>query len=226
MRLRRSARRTMLQLSNTPGFEHDPLVPFLALNYYDRCISRHPIPEDWYFGLFVIGCTTLAWKMRANGLSVEKLLGARPIRVGGELIEVEVGHVDRMESLINSALNQRRRSIRPSASSTTSDARFTKFRPSIIALVGIIAEREDGLGDFWDHVFGSEFVDLNDLDQIENCLNLLDMIRAEKIVEAAVEPKIVGMWVETLRSWPDDEVAVAGELSDRVQQLRRSSRRI
>ncbi|KAF7112234.1 hypothetical protein RHSIM_RhsimUnG0251900 [Rhododendron simsii] len=321
---------TSIQLSNTPGFEHDPLVPFLALNYYDRCISRHPIPanqesesgistvtlqkekdgedreDDWYFGLFVIGCTTLAWKMRANGLSVKKLLGVRPIRVGSELIEVEVGHVDRMESLINSALNLPRRSITPfcfvnNLRSLTitpvcfmsyfmssmhindqqerkilkelvfenhlldmhHDARFTQFRPSIIALVGIIAEREDGLGDFWDHVFGSEFVDLNDLDEIENCINLLQMIKEEKIVdaEAFVQPTLLvapennvndnhasvqetipsrifigssddeainakRKWAEILRSWPDDEAIMAGELHRRVQKLKRSSRRI
>ncbi|KAF7144879.1 hypothetical protein RHSIM_Rhsim04G0002500 [Rhododendron simsii] len=247
MHLRRNARRTMSQLSNTPGFEHDPLVPFLALNYYDRCISRHPIPANRESKS---GISTVTLQKEKDGEDRE---GVRPIRVGSELIEVEVGHVDRMESLINSALNLPRRSITPfcfvnNLRSLTitpvcfmsyfmslmhindqqerkilkelvfenhlldmhHDARFTQFRPSIIALVGIIAEREDGLGDFWYHVFGSEFVDLNYL------------VRSSD--DEAINAK--RKWAEILRSWPDDEAIMAGELHHRARKLKRSSRRI
>ncbi|KAH7843764.1 hypothetical protein Vadar_020504 [Vaccinium darrowii] len=215
--LRRAAQRAMRRLSETPGFVHDPLVPFLALNYYDRSISRERIPGGWFFGLFVISCTVLAWKMRANGFSVAQLLGARPIRVGGVNMEVELGHVERMEFQILSVLNWETRSITPVCFTDFfmsligindlqerqafkervfknqilymhRDIRFTQFRPSIIAIVGIIAEsEEDRLADFWDPVLGSEFVVL---DEMENCLNLLDMIRAEEIAGEAVVPQI------------------------------------
>ncbi|KAI8557614.1 hypothetical protein RHMOL_Rhmol04G0023500 [Rhododendron molle] len=64
-------------------------------------------------------------------------------------------------------------------------------------------------------------------DEIENCLNSIDMIRAEKIADATVEPQIdvkIGKCAKILRSWPDDEVGVAGELYHRVQKIKKCSR--
>ncbi|KAH7842758.1 hypothetical protein Vadar_008805 [Vaccinium darrowii] len=218
--LRGAVRRIIQRNSETPGLVHDRAVPFLALNYYDRVISRYRVQEPGFFCLFVIGCTTLAWKMRTNGFSVQQFLAARqPTFIGADDLEVrvEVRHIERAEFAILSALNWRTRSITPVCFMNFfmsllgiedpqqrqtlkrrvlghqilymhSDIRFTRFRPSIIALVGIMAERqEDRQDDFWNPVRVCEFVNL---EEMENCLNLLDIVRAEDILDAAVAPQI------------------------------------
>ncbi|KAH7843345.1 hypothetical protein Vadar_015527 [Vaccinium darrowii] len=218
--LRRAVQRIIRILSETPGLVHDRFVPFLALNYYDRCRSRYRVQGPGFFGVFVTGCITLAWKMRRNEFSVQQLLAARQLRFigdGGLQIQVEVRHIESAEFSILSVLNWRTRSIPPVCFMNFfmsllgiddpqqrrtlkqrvfgfqilymyRDIRFTQFRPSIIAVVGIMAEREeDRLDDFWNPVRVCEFVNL---EEMENCLNLLDMIRAEEIANAAVVPQI------------------------------------
>ncbi|KAG5551186.1 hypothetical protein RHGRI_009573 [Rhododendron griersonianum] len=134
--LRQMAIFNIKQLVETPGLDYDPFVPFLALTYFDRCASWHPIPDDLEFlTTFVYGCTVLAWKMRSN-------------------------------------------------------TEFTRFKPSIIAAVGVVAERseKEPPGDSCiDPILRCKFVDM---DEFENCIDLLMFKRATEIANAALIPRI------------------------------------
>ncbi|KAH7842432.1 hypothetical protein Vadar_005275 [Vaccinium darrowii] len=213
------AQQVIRMLMETSGLVHDPFVPFLALNFYDRFISRFVILRPWFFSLFAICCTTLAWKTRRNDFSVQELLAASQPRityVGGLETVVQARHIEEMEFAILSVLNWRTRPITPVCFMNFfmsllgiddpqqrqalkeqvfehqilymhRDIRFTRFRPSIIAVVGIMAEREeDRQDDFWNPVRVCDFVNL---EEMENCLNLLEMARAEEIAAAAVVPQ-------------------------------------
>ncbi|CAL5390648.1 unnamed protein product [Camellia sinensis] len=43
--LRRNAANRMRELSQNGGIDYDPYVEFLAMTYFDRCISWYPLPD-------------------------------------------------------------------------------------------------------------------------------------------------------------------------------------
>ncbi|CAL5393273.1 unnamed protein product [Camellia sinensis] len=105
-RLRKIAVKKIRQLSQNGGFRHDPFVSFLAVNYYDRCISSYPLPGDEYsYGLFIISCVVIAWKMRKSGFYLPVFLETN------RLYNVDYRQIERMEHRILYALKWRMRSV-------------------------------------------------------------------------------------------------------------------
>ncbi|XP_041992694.1 putative cyclin-D6-1 isoform X3 [Salvia splendens] len=86
----------------------DPFLPYLAVNYMDRFLSAHPIPQDkkpWIFRLVAVSCISLALKMMKTEYSVFDLDD------GGLVFDSLT--IERMEMLILGALKWRMRSVSP-----------------------------------------------------------------------------------------------------------------
>eukprot|EP00262_Sarcandra_glabra_P007865 TRINITY_DN20948_c0_g1_i1.p1 TRINITY_DN20948_c0_g1~~TRINITY_DN20948_c0_g1_i1.p1 ORF type:complete len:309 (+),score=17.62 TRINITY_DN20948_c0_g1_i1:98-1024(+) len=86
----------------------DPFVPYLAVNYLDRFISMHGMPQakPWIMRLLAISCLSLAAKMKKTRFSLTDFQ-----REEGFIFDTET--IRRMELLILGALNWRMRSITP-----------------------------------------------------------------------------------------------------------------
>ncbi|KAL7128880.1 hypothetical protein ABFS83_13G023500 [Erythranthe nasuta] len=106
-----------------------PFSSYLAINYMDRFLSTHSIPEGkpWILKLVAISCISLALKMRKTEFSVSDLMD------GGFMFDSAT--VERMEMLILGALKWRMRSVNP-FSFVDYFISFFKFKdkPSIQAL--------------------------------------------------------------------------------------------
>ncbi|CAL5390644.1 unnamed protein product [Camellia sinensis] len=196
-RLRKIAVKKIRQLSQNGGFRHDPFVSFLAVNYYDRCISSYPLPGDEYsYGLFIISCVVIAWKMRKSGFYLPVFLETN------RLYNVDYRQIERMEHRILYALKWRMRSVtalcfldffisfynftdiqeiatfkRQSLECKLLhmhyDARFTEFKPSTIAATALIAERPNIAPPpafFCEPLLRCQYLNM---DELENCHNLL-----------------------------------------------------
>ncbi|CAL5081291.1 unnamed protein product [Urochloa decumbens] len=87
-----------------------PLTAYLAVNYMDRFLSLHRLPEDgWAMQLLAVTCLSLAAKMEET--LVPSLLD---LQVEGTSRYVfEPGTILRMELLVLTALNWRLRSVTP-----------------------------------------------------------------------------------------------------------------
>ncbi|KAL3645416.1 hypothetical protein CASFOL_010596 [Castilleja foliolosa] len=90
----------------SPDF--DPFLSYLAINYMDRFLSIHPMPDGkpWIFKLVAISCISLALKMRKTEYSVSDLM-----QDGGFMFDSAT--IGRMEMLILGALKWRMRSTNP-----------------------------------------------------------------------------------------------------------------
>ncbi|GFP89532.1 putative cyclin-d6-1 [Phtheirospermum japonicum] len=90
----------------SPDF--DPFLSYLAINYMDRFLSTHSMPDGkpWIFKLVAISCISLALKMRKTEFSVSGLM-----QDGGFMIDSAT--IERMEMLILGALKWRMRSANP-----------------------------------------------------------------------------------------------------------------
>ncbi|XP_061978100.1 putative cyclin-D6-1 isoform X1 [Populus nigra] len=88
---------------------YDAFIPYLAVNYMDRFISKQEIPQGkpWILRLLVISCLSLAAKMRNAHFSVSDFQGEE----AGFIFDTQT--INRMELLILDALNWRMRSITP-----------------------------------------------------------------------------------------------------------------
>ncbi|KAG5234872.1 cyclin-D6 [Salix suchowensis] len=86
-----------------------PFVPYLAVNFMDRFISRIEIPEGkpWILRLLVVSCLSLAAKMESTDFSVSNFQGDE----AGFIFDNKT--VNRMELLILDTLDWRMRSITP-----------------------------------------------------------------------------------------------------------------
>ncbi|KAL5730715.1 hypothetical protein ACHQM5_003509 [Ranunculus cassubicifolius] len=86
----------------------DPFLPYLAVNYLDRFISRHKLPQgkQWILKLISISCLSLAAKMMNLEISVDDFQGEDQFIFDSQTIQ-------RMELLILGALEWRLRSITP-----------------------------------------------------------------------------------------------------------------
>ncbi|KAJ6999670.1 hypothetical protein D5086_007940 [Populus alba] len=88
---------------------YDAFIPYLAVNYMDRFISKQEIPQGkpWILRLLVISCLSLAAKMKNAHFSVSDFQGEE----AGFIFDTQT--INRMELLILDALNWRMRSITP-----------------------------------------------------------------------------------------------------------------
>ncbi|KAE7995555.1 hypothetical protein FH972_000336 [Carpinus fangiana] len=86
----------------------DPFIPYLAVNYMDRFISKQEIPEGkpWVLRLLVISCLSLAAKMKNTPFSLSDFL-----REEGHIFDAQA--INKMELLILDALDWRMRSMTP-----------------------------------------------------------------------------------------------------------------
>ncbi|KAK9269713.1 hypothetical protein L1049_001491 [Liquidambar formosana] len=157
---RQEALQTIQQYSRND----DRLVPYLAMNYFDRYFSRRPIPEEpqGILNIVAICCLTLALKMRHSEFSVTAFLNEQNLNMN-------MKHITRMELLILSELKWRMRSVTAICFldffislfniddqqlkanlkdgaitevifiSMQHTIKFTQFRPSIIAASSLLA---------------------------------------------------------------------------------------
>ncbi|KAG2634851.1 cyclin-D2-1-like isoform X2 [Panicum virgatum] len=87
-----------------------PLTAYLAVNYMDRFLSLHRLPEDgWAMELLAVTCLSLAAKMEE--ILVPSLLDLQVEGISRYVFEP--GAVGRMELLVLTALNWRLRSVTP-----------------------------------------------------------------------------------------------------------------
>nr|XP_023891183.1 putative cyclin-D6-1 [Quercus suber] len=86
----------------------DPFVPYLAVNYMDRFISKQEIPQGkpWVLRLLVVSCLSLAAKMKNTPLSLSDFMREEDCIFDAQAI-------NKMELLILDALEWRMRSITP-----------------------------------------------------------------------------------------------------------------
>ncbi|KAK3129967.1 hypothetical protein QOZ80_6BG0487220 [Eleusine coracana subsp. coracana] len=86
-----------------------PLTAYLAVNYMDRFLSLHHLPEDgWAMQLLAVTCLSLAAKMEET--LVPSLLD---LQVDGTSYIFDPQTIVRMELLVLTALNWRLRSVTP-----------------------------------------------------------------------------------------------------------------
>ncbi|XP_062194782.1 cyclin-D2-1-like isoform X2 [Phragmites australis] len=86
-----------------------PLTAYLAVNYMDRFLSLHRLPEDgWAMQLLAVTCLSLAAKMEET--LVPSLLD---LQVEGTRYVFEPRTIGRMELLVLTGLNWRLRSVTP-----------------------------------------------------------------------------------------------------------------
>ncbi|CAA0808623.1 Putative cyclin-D6-1 [Striga hermonthica] len=97
----------MSSISHFSG-KFDPFLKYLAVNYMDRFLSTHSIPDGklWIFDLVAIACVSLGLKMRKTEFSVSDL-----IQDGDFMFDSST--INRMELLILGALKWRMRSANP-----------------------------------------------------------------------------------------------------------------
>nr|WEV03861.1 D-type cyclin CYCD6;1 [Paeonia suffruticosa] len=103
---RQEAITLILQAKHSLKF--DPFIPYLAVNYMDRFMSRQEMPQGrpWVVRLIVISCLSLASKMKNTELSLSDFQ-----REEGFIFDAQT--IQRMELLILTALNWRMRSVTP-----------------------------------------------------------------------------------------------------------------
>ncbi|ERM99544.1 hypothetical protein AMTRI_Chr10g6030 [Amborella trichopoda] len=91
-------------------YQFRPLTAYLAVNYVDRFLSSHALPQGkgWPFQLLSVACLSLAAKMEEP--TVPTLLD---LQVGGARFIFEGRTVRRMEVLVLSKLGWRMRSVTP-----------------------------------------------------------------------------------------------------------------
>ncbi|KAI4319830.1 hypothetical protein MLD38_033383 [Melastoma candidum] len=87
----------------------DPSLSYLAINYLDRFLSSHRLlaPKPWILRLLAVSCMALASKMLKMGTPFATLQGDN----GGLILETST--IQRMETVILSALKWRMRSVTP-----------------------------------------------------------------------------------------------------------------
>ncbi|XP_010522647.2 PREDICTED: putative cyclin-D6-1 [Tarenaya hassleriana] len=102
---RRQAISSIFQYS---GKFHDPSLTYLAVNYLDRFLSCHEVPQSkpWCLRLISLSCVSLSAKMRKPNSSVSDLQGE-----GGVIFDTQT--IERMDNVILGALKWRMRSITP-----------------------------------------------------------------------------------------------------------------
>nr|GLL22957.1 putative cyclin-D6-1 [Ipomoea trifida] len=103
-----SVRRETISLIIHLSRRYDAVTCYLAVNYVDRFLSFHPLPEGkpWILKLVAVSCVILALKMRKTEFSVSDI--QQDI---GVIFDLET--IERMEMLILGTLKWRMRSVTP-----------------------------------------------------------------------------------------------------------------
>ncbi|PON45268.1 Cyclin [Parasponia andersonii] len=144
----------------------DPVTPYLAMNYFDRYVSRridNPIPSvmscrQHDLELLALCCLTLAWKMRDRHFTVTKFLVERQelsAVTKEQVLSMEfhilmgldwrmrpvtaLCFVRYMEPKFHSTYGFRRRTINQIIIQSQSDIAVALFRPSVIAVSALLA---------------------------------------------------------------------------------------
>ncbi|PON86693.1 Cyclin [Trema orientale] len=144
----------------------DPVTPYLAMNYFDRYVSRridNPIPSvmscrQHDLELLALCCLTLAWKMRDRHFTVTKFLAGRQelsAVTKEQVLSMEfhilmgldwrmrpvtaLCFVRYMEPKFHSTYGFRRRTINQIIIQSQSDIAVALFRPSVIAVSALLA---------------------------------------------------------------------------------------
>ncbi|PIN06319.1 G1/S-specific cyclin D [Handroanthus impetiginosus] len=107
--LRKEAVKFFAKYSKSPEF--DALIPYKAMTYFDRFISRHEIPNiiesaEENRTLFLLCCLAIAWKLRTNKFDYPKFLKKRTW-------SFEARDVRRMELYICGTLDWKMRTLSP-----------------------------------------------------------------------------------------------------------------
>ncbi|KAI8009072.1 putative cyclin-D6-1 [Camellia lanceoleosa] len=149
---------------NSKCEDFDAFVPYLAMNYFDRFISMHKLPEvissnkEENAILLVICCLTIAWKMRIRSFNVELFLTERNLQFNrNQVKEMElhilnslrwrmrsltpicfVGYFIPLLRLPRSSQQLNRRPVYQIIVRAQADIGFTQFKPSIIAASAIL----------------------------------------------------------------------------------------
>ncbi|XP_052178865.1 putative cyclin-D6-1 [Diospyros lotus] len=180
----------------------DAFVPYLALNYFDRFISRHELPrvvtstDEENAILLVISCLTIAWKMRIKSFNADLFMTARKLRLDRISFRKMEFHILnalqwRMLSLtpicfakyFMSLLNLTPWNLAPNQRSVyeiiirgQAEIEFTQFKPSIIAASAVLTTSLKLFPSRFEElkvtVSSSEFVSQEELLQ---CMNLMEM---------------------------------------------------
>ncbi|CAN1319175.1 Putative cyclin-D6-1 [Linum perenne] len=123
-----SFRREAISIVSSSDSSSDPFVPYLAVNYIDRFVSKLPALEDkpWVVQLVAVSCLSLAAKMRNFEFSVANFQD-------GVCFEFDEKTVNKMEMMILDGLHWRMRSITPFS--------FLHFFSSMVEPVGLVRDR-------------------------------------------------------------------------------------
>ncbi|PON38341.1 Cyclin [Parasponia andersonii] len=152
--VRRRAQLVIFKYSKCENFE--PIIPYLAMNYFDRVITHVTSPR--YLDLLALCCLTLAWKMRNQNFTIPKLQAIQP-----DLHAITRKQFHTMELHIFKKLEWEMRAVTPfsflryfepmldpicSINRITtnkilihaqSDLFFTSYKPSVVAAVALLA---------------------------------------------------------------------------------------
>ncbi|KAJ6416490.1 hypothetical protein OIU84_002366 [Salix udensis] len=184
---------------------YDPFIPYLAVNYMDRFISRQEIPQGkpWILRLVVISCLSLAAKMKNKHFSISNF------QEGETGFTFDTQTINRMELVVLDAMNWRMRSITPfsfvhffislfelndpSSSQPLKDRateiifkaqneiKFLEFKPSIIAASAILVASKERFPSqfpsFQRSIYSCQFVNEENL---QKCFHALrEMVEME-----------------------------------------------
>ncbi|PON38352.1 Cyclin [Parasponia andersonii] len=162
MELRERAIIVILKYSKCENF--DPTIPYLAMNYVDRFLSRERVPEvvgatpQHDLELLALCCLTLAWQLRNNNFDVTELQDAQPdlIFVASWQLKAVRNHIieklkscmhavtplcylPHFEPLMDPTCALHRKPISELIIQSIQDPQFTKYKPSLIAASTIAA---------------------------------------------------------------------------------------
>ncbi|KAJ6292445.1 hypothetical protein OIU78_024591 [Salix suchowensis] len=138
---------------------YDPFIPYLAVNYMDRFISRQEIPQGkpWILRLVVISCLSLAAKMKNKHFSISNF------QEGETGFTFDTQTINRMELVAQNEI------------------KFLEFKPSIIAASAILVASKERFPSqfpsFQRSIYSCEFVNEENL---QKCFHALqEMVEME-----------------------------------------------
>ncbi|XP_028088022.1 putative cyclin-D6-1 [Camellia sinensis] len=131
--LRRNAANRMRELSQNGGIDYDPYVEFLAMTYFDRCISWYPLPDR--NRLYIDASMIEKMEHRILYVLNWQLQSVTPVC----FLDFFISFFDISDAEEIAAFKLR--SIEYKLLHMHYDATYTEFKPSIIAATALIAER-------------------------------------------------------------------------------------
>ncbi|GAY52536.1 hypothetical protein CUMW_142590 [Citrus unshiu] len=191
-------------VQNSKSDKLDAFIPYLAMNIFDRFISRHQLPTvlDHVRDDIVLAansCLTLAWKMRDNSFSVPEFLGKwnldKDLMLKMEL-QILRGLKWQMRAVTPICLVRffvemipigkgiERRTLNEIIIQTQDNISFTRFRPSVIAASAVLTACRLLYNDIYEEnkkiLLSRKYVEEEDL---ETCL--------DETYEKCIEKKIL-----------------------------------